>query len=133
MKILFVDDEILRFQLFKSRLNGSDEIRYVPTLDDLCQRFENIINNNEHYDMISMDYDMFDPTRNCWLNTEWVSQQFIEAAPVAALPKFVIIHSVNPQGSWALYHIFMKKVKSFMSPFGINEEDYQAVMELLTK
>ncbi len=117
MNILFVDDEQARYEIFKNRF-PNDKVIFAQTL--LAGQewlIGHIKDPSIYFDIISFDHDMYDPIAKVWYNSTGLADWFVTNCPKDKLPKIAVIHSVNEQGAWALYHIFMKVMKTWRSPF----------------
>ena len=130
MNILFVDDEEARFEIFKKRF-PNDTVVFAQTLPMGQTWLYDHINGNSYFDIICFDHDFFDPNAKVWYNSQGLAAWFVENCPKDKLPKIAVFHSVNEQGSWALYHIFMKIVKTWRSPFRLeSREEYLQAAEI---
>ncbi len=126
MRILFIDDEQIRYDIFSSRFLG-DTIVFASTIEAA-----DVYLQNDRFDMISFDYDMFDPKLQTYLNTTGIAKKFIKNCPQENVPKFITLHSINPQGSWHLFHILSDFTKVFLCPFRLETPaEYKLAMELL--
>ncbi len=124
MNILFFDDEEHRFDIFKHRISNNDKITYCKTLEDCHQKLVNHILGNEYFDVIHFDHDIQDFPTQTWHSSAPLAEWFVQNCPKDKSPKLAVIHSVNANGSWTLYHIFMRLTKTFMSPFRIEVSEY---------
>ncbi len=132
MKILFFDDEKIRFDVFKTRF-PNDEIVYCQTINHCGQLLANHANGTEFFDIIHFDHDIQDLETQAWYSSTALAEWFVNNCPKDRKPKMAVIHSVNQNGSWALYHIFSRLTKSFMSPFRLNENEYKIVTAIEEK
>lgn len=124
MNILFFDDEQHRFEVFKHRFSINDIVVYSQTLQDCQQKLIDHINSVRHFDVIHFDHDIQDFPTKTWYSSAGLAEWFVQNCPKERIPKLVVIHSVNANGSWALYHIFSKLTKTFMVPFRIEPNEY---------
>ncbi len=130
MRILFIDDEKIRYDIFAKR-HSDDIVTYAATIKD-AQDLMRLHCGGLEFDIISFDYDMFDPELKTYLNTTGIAKWFVETCPKDKVPKFVTVHSINPQGSWHLFHILSGFTKVFLCPFRLESADeYEWAMELL--
>ena len=130
MKILFFDDERDRFEIFKTRF-PSDTIVYAQTIDECRRLLESHINGTNYFDVIHFDHDIYDEKLKAWYNTQGIAEWFVTKCPPDRKPKMAVIHSVNDAGGWALYHIFMKLVKTWRSPFRLESPNDYALAALI--
>jgi len=139
MRTLFIDDEKIRFDIFQRRLHGRLPSKFQEEtypLDYASNSQEALLllvaHCNNPYDVISFDYDIYDPNVKEWRNTVHVAEWFVENCPKDKIPKYIVIHSINPQGAWHLFHILCKLTKVFMCPFRLeNAQEYLWAAEML--
>jgi len=135
MKILFIDDEKIRFDIFKNRVAIGTELVYAQTLDEAIIHLKSHVEGIHYFDILHLDHDSYDEDKKTWLNTQGLAQAFMENCPLDKAPKMAIIHSVNVNGSWALHHIFNKTqlMQTFMVPFRVEPNEYLLAIDLITK
>ena len=122
MNILFLDDEMARFAIFKRRF-PNDTVVFAQTLP-VGQSFLKLhMEGHTYFDIVTFDHDMYDPNAKVWYNSQGLADWFVTNCPKDKLPKIAVVHSVNEQGAWALYHIFMKVMKTWRSPFRLESRD----------
>lgn len=133
MKILFLDDEAIRFELFKKRLPPDTEVVFAQTLEECARLLTNHVNGIDYFDIIHFDHDLQDFKTNLWQASPQLAESFVSVCPPHLKPKMVVIHSVNPQGSWNLYHIFSRLTKTFTCPFRLETDEYDDALEFIQK
>lgn len=117
MKILFFDDESIRFDIFKTRFESYVELVYCQTFPEVQFQLEQHINGNTYFDIVHFDHDIQDLQTKEWFSSQHIAKWFVDNCPKDKKPKSVVVHSVNPQHSWSLYHIFSLLTKTWMCPF----------------
>ncbi len=125
MNILFFDDEEHRFDVFKHRITKEDSVFYCKTMEQCHEKLVEHIQGKEYFDVIHFDHDIQDFTTQTWHSSAGLAEWFVQNCPKERIPKLAIIHSVNANGSWALYHIFSRLTKTFMVPFRIEVDEYK--------
>lgn len=132
MKILFFDDEKIRFDIFKARF-ATDEIVYCQTFSECAEELQKHIEGKIFFDIIHFDHDIQDLKTFNWQTSTPLAEWFAQHCPKDKAPKMCVIHSVNNLGSWELYHIFSKITKSFMCPFRVETSEYEAALAAIGK
>jgi DNA-binding response OmpR family regulator len=93
MKVLVLDDEPHRHQIFREHLSAED-VRYVWTAVEAVQALL-----SEHFDLVLLDHDLGldDPGDGCD-----VAQSLVETPNSEAI---VIVHSDNPYGAHRMLQV----------------------------
>ncbi len=136
IKILFLDDEKIRYDVFKTRFALTQvEIDYCATLKECHAKMQQHVDGVVYYDIIHFDHDLLEPTNNLWYSSKPLAEWFINECkilPKEKHPKMAIIHSINPSGAWELYHVFSMLIKSFVCPFRLeNSSEYHIALNSL--
>ena len=135
MRILFFDDERIRYDIFKKRVSlGGDvatTVVYSDSLQDCQNKLVDHMSGKTFYDIIHFDHDIQDHTTKEWYNSTELANWFVNNCPKDKIPTMAVIHSVSPHGSWALYHIFCRLTKCFMSPFRIDTNEYDNILNII--
>ena len=64
MKILFLDDEQGRFEIFKTRFPPEVELVFCATLQEGLAELQKHVDGTTYYDVLHFDHDMLDPVTN---------------------------------------------------------------------
>ncbi len=131
MKILFFDDEKIRFDIFKQRVNAVDEIVYCQSIEDCKAKLQEHLDGKTLFDVIHFDHDIQNLTTHEWYSSVSLAEWFVQICDKNKAPSMVVIHSVNALGSWTLYHIFCRLTKTFMSPFRIDINEYGTALDAI--
>jgi hypothetical protein len=113
MKILILDDMKFRHDIFDKMFEGHD-VTHVFKFFDFAKELENNV-----FDLICLDHDLGDEVSNpdFWIDG-WGKRREFNGADAAvkvcelndaALPKQVIIHSINSVGAKTMLHILQRK------------------------
>lgn len=128
MKILILDDMIVRHDFFDKSFKGHDVV-HVFTFSDFVKKLENDV-----FDLIHLDHDLGEDV-NCdvWFDGWGNKREFngVDAAVKVCelednmLPKKVIIHSINAVGSRSMLNILQRRgIYVDWKPFGQINGDY---------
>lgn len=132
MRILFFDDEKIRYDIFKQRFPDGIVV-YCQSLQECKDKLTDHINGYTYFDVIHFDHDIQDLKTFEWHSSAELANWFVENCPKDRIPTMVVIHSVNQTGAWNLYHIFSLITKTFMSPFRIEFNEYHIAVSAIKK
>lgn len=129
MRILFFDDEKIRYDIFKTRFDPVvTTVIYCQTMKECQDRLQSHIDGKEFFDIIHFDHDIQDLNTFQWYSSTGLAEWFVQTCPADRKPTMGVIHSVNQTGCWNLYHIFSKLTKTFMVPFRVDTNEYAAAL-----
>lgn len=121
MRILFLDDMLVRWELFKAEVhlfNPSFTTIYVQNSDDAIS----ILKNQAKFDVVFLDHDLEDAHyvtgKGRSEKTGKDVAKFITTLPRTKMPDLVVIHSWNPDGAEAMKYILAtRNIVNMCYPF----------------
>lgn len=129
MKILILDDDIIRHRTFQKRYSN----HYVKHVQTYGHFIHELINNSP-WDLIHLDHDLGDEIEGDFYVDEWGTKKQYTGRHAAQkicdldknlLPTKVIIHSLNPSGAQTMKSLLSySKIPVSWIPFGCDKNEF---------
>lgn len=124
LRVLFLDDNPVRHQLFRKWLSNADH----------CFTYEECVKllSLTHYDVASLDHDLSETDEMCLPGVNNKARTGTDIAEFIARqanrPKLVVVHSFNPIGAQTMCAILSRVgVGALRVPFGFDPKIYTSL------